>query len=179
MKEEIRKAVMAIMQDKLPVMPQWCKVKSINGFYCDVILDDDDELVVPNILLGYDKSGVVVKPTVDKMVFVVFVSKTTGIVVMAEQSEDIELMGNEFGGLPKIEALVEKINNIEDLLNDLASKYNSHTHPIPTLVTACGSGAGTTTPSNTSTTATTESTVITPTQVSDIENEKVKHGNGQ
>jgi hypothetical protein len=33
--------------------------------------------------------------------------------------------------------LLKKINNLENLLNDLISKYNAHKH-----VTSCGAGAG-------------------------------------
>jgi len=71
-----------------------------------------------------------------------------------------------FGGLVKVIQLTQKLNNLENLVNDFISKYNSHTH-ILTLTTGTGTAAPTTT---------TEPATLTPTQQADIENTKVKHG---
>lgn len=70
------------------------------------------------------------------------------------------------GGLVKVIDLVQKLNNLENLVNDLIAKYNSHTH-ILTL----SSGTGTAAP-----TATTEPQTLTPTQRSDIENDVIIQG---
>ncbi len=67
------------------------------------------------------------------------------------------------GGLVKVIQLTQKLNNLENLVNDLIAKYNSHTH-ILTL----SSGTGTAAP-----TATTETQTLTPTQRGDIENTKI------
>lgn len=69
----------------------------------------------------------------------------------------------QLGGMVKVAELTQKLNNLENLVNNLITKYNSHTH-ILTLSTGTGSAAPTTT---------TETGTLTPTQRADIENEKV------
>lgn len=85
--------------------------------------------------------------------------------------EVIELNGNNLGGLVMVEGALDKINQLENKVNDLISKFNSHTHlyvapsipipgpPIPTAPVVV------------------PEVPIAPTTVkSDLENEKVKHG---
>lgn len=64
-----------------------------------------------------------------------------------------------FGGLIKIEDLVTKLNNLENLLNNLITLYNLHTHT-----------------SNGTPTTSTESGSLTPTVRADIENDSITHG---
>jgi hypothetical protein len=65
----------------------------------------------------------------------------------------------------KVIELTEKLNNLEQLLNDLVTKYNSHTH---SGVSTGGGMSGVTTALETGT--------LTPTQRSEIENEQITHG---
>ena len=69
----------------------------------------------------------------------------------------------ELGGLVKVIELTEKLNNIENLVNDLITKYNAHTHNV----TAVGSPTG---PSLVQ-----ETQTLTPTQQSEIEDTKITH----
>lgn len=46
------------------------------------------------------------------------------------------------GGLVLVNPLVTKVNNLENLMNDLITKYNSHTH-ILTLTSGTGTAAAT------------------------------------
>lgn len=70
------------------------------------------------------------------------------------------------GGLVKVIELTQKLNNLENLVNDLITKYNSHTH-ILTLSTGTGTAAPTTTQ---------ETQTLTPTQRADIENDTITQG---
>lgn len=70
----------------------------------------------------------------------------------------------QLGGLVKVAELTTKLNNLEQLVNDLVTKYNSHTH-ILTLSTGTGTAAPT---------ATTETGTLTPTQQAEIENDLIK-----
>lgn len=67
------------------------------------------------------------------------------------------------GGLVKVIELTQKLNNLESKVNDIISKFNSHTH-ILTLSTGTGSAAATSNP---------VSGTLTPTQRGDIENTKI------
>jgi hypothetical protein len=62
--------------------------------------------------------------------------------------------------------LTTKLNNLENKVNDIVAKFNSHTH-ILTLSTGTGTAAPTTTK---------VPGTLTPTEQSEIENDKVKHG---
>ena len=73
--------------------------------------------------------------------------------------------GGSNGGLVKVIDLTTKLNNLENLVNDLVTKYNTHTH-----TTTCASGAGTASP-----TTATETTSLTPTVRANIENTKISH----
>ena len=82
-------------------------------------------------------------------------------------SNGIKLNGDAFDGLVKVAKLTEKLNDIENLLNDLITKYNAHTHPYVNVAA----------PATTSPTTSLETGTIAPiTSQSDIENAKVKHG---
>jgi hypothetical protein len=78
-------------------------------------------------------------------------------------SEDtVVLNDGSFGGLVKVADLISKLNNLENLVNDLITKYNLHTHPV--------SGANTLIP------AVIETGSLTPTLQDELENKKVTHG---
>lgn len=81
-------------------------------------------------------------------------------IINISANESIEFNGGEFGGLVKVEELTTKLNNLENLVNSLVTKYNTHVHAtngVPTV--------------------TLETTVLTPTIKSTIENASITHGN--
>jgi len=74
----------------------------------------------------------------------------------------VKLNNGTFGGLVKVTELVEKLNNLENLVNDLIVKYNIHVHPV--------SGASTLVPT------VPETGTLIPTIQDELENKKVTHG---
>lgn len=77
--------------------------------------------------------------------------------------EGVTLNDGSFGGLIKIETLIEKINNIENAFNSLLTSYKIHNHAHPQgSTTAFTTGAST-------------QQNLANTTVSSIENNKVKH----
>lgn len=83
-----------------------------------------------NVKLIADKtSGFVVIPTIGSIVYVSFLSPDDGYISMFSHIDMIKLNGNNYGGLVKVDDLVTKLNNLENLVNDLIVKYNAHTHP--------------------------------------------------
>lgn len=171
-KEDIRKAILAIVSSIIPAVSEWCTVKSVDWLNktCAVILDDDSELVLPTVRLGFDKNGISLKPVVDTQVLVLFIggNLNVGVVVMVEESEEIEIFGNEFGAIPVTASIVDRLNTIENKVNSIISTFNGHTHVSPPA------------PVNPVTTAPPSAPVagtLTNTTDSDIEG-KVKHGQG-
>lgn len=78
----------------------------------------------------------------------------------------ITLNDGALGGLVKVIDLVNRMNLIENKVNDLITKFNSHTH-ILTLTMGTGTAAATANP---------VSGTLTPTDRQDIENDKIVQG---
>jgi len=76
--------------------------------------------------------------------------------------ENVIFNEGTLGGMVKAGAATEKLNNIENLLNNFIGLYNAHTHPV------ISEGAPT------GPTESTEGGVLTPTTQADIENPKIK-----
>ena len=75
----------------------------------------------------------------------------------------VQFNGGDKGGMVEVINLVTKLNNLENLVNDLITKYNTHTH-----VLALSSGTGTA-----AVTVTQETGSLTPTVRANIENELI------
>jgi hypothetical protein len=153
---------------------------------CTVVIENGVEL--PNVLLQAgvcdglqvipkkDSGVVVIKSTYNQPFIAVYsdVEKyylqvgDGSLTVFKDTSNNqplIQLNDGSYGGLIKIQELVNKINAIENLLNGFITIYNTHAH------TATSLGSPTTVPSSV------ETQTISPiTQKSDIENTKVNHG---
>jgi hypothetical protein len=104
-----------------------------------------------------------VVPKDGSVVAVVWVSKTTAVVVMVAEVEEIRLMGGQLGGLVKVEELVKKMNAVEKDLNSLKQVFTTWV-TVPKDGGAALKAAATTWAGQR----------LTETQKSDIENEKVK-----
>lgn len=74
--------------------------------------------------------------------------------------DNINLNGDANGGLVMINKLLNSLNRIEQMHNELVATFNAHVHS--------GNGVITAPPSH--------SQITQPTQLSDLENTKVKHG---
>jgi len=109
--------------------------------------------------------GIFFKPAIGSIVMISPQDEVTFFVSMVSEVEDIWLHGNQYGGLVKVIPTVEKLNNLENKVNDIISKFNTHVH---TGVTTGGGSSGTT--------ATPVSGTLTPTVRGDIENTNVNHG---
>ena len=112
--------------------------------------------------------GVLIIPKVDSEVKVIFSKYTTPFIVQYGDVDKIYLAAelvqfNEgnLGGMVKVIELTQKLNDIENKVNSVISTFNSHTH------TSGGSGSPTTPPTSPI------SGTLTPTQQSDIENDKI------
>jgi hypothetical protein len=174
----IQKIAGTFKEDKVSIY--LAEVKSIEGNTCTCYIEDDVE--VPNCQLQASVcDGLLIVPTIGSNVVIMTSIKNDNYVVQYSDIDSyylqvgdgsieilndgsITLNDGSFGGLIKIIELVTKLNNIENLVNDLVAKYNTHTH----LVSSVGSPTAPTT--------TTETNTLTPTQQADIENTKITQG---
>lgn len=149
-----------------------CKVKTVGGAASVDIENvrlmesvDDGFLLIPAV-----GSTIIVAHSTYNLPFVLLFSKLDKVLLIGgecsvEISEKIKLNGDNLGGLVKIIKLTEKLNNLENKVNGIINQFNLHTH------TGVTTGPGTS-----GTTATPITGTLTPTQQSDIENEKILHG---
>jgi hypothetical protein len=108
--------------------------------------------------------GLVITPEINSMVYVLISKYTLPFIVTYSDITQFNIMGGEFGGLVKVVELTQKLNNLENKVNEIISIFGTHTHGV----VAVGSP--------TSPTSTPVSGSLTPTQRLDIENINVKHG---
>jgi hypothetical protein len=128
---------------------------------------DDGLLFIPVIdstvlvaYSAYNRSFICLYSAISKVLFI------TGNSIIQLIDGKITFNDGSYGGMVEVGNLVIKLNNLENVVNDFASKFNSHTHALA-LTSGTGTSAPTTVP---------ETTVLTATQRADLENLKVVHG---
>lgn len=140
-----------------------CEVVSVNGFTCNVkTVTGAAEVEIDGVNLCCDDvDGMLIKPVVGSNVLVVF-SATVGYVLKYSEVDTVTYHGGTLKGLLKLEQTVEKLNNLENKVND--------------LIVACSSQIVTLAPSGTFPLASFFSSVtaLTPTVEADLKNDKIK-----
>ena len=144
-----------------------CEVKSVNesGRVCTVIaLSGKVGSEFTARLMASVDDGLLMVPTVGSTVVVSSSDFVTGAVVQYSGIDHISIRGGDLGGLAKVIDLVTKLNNLENKLNSLILKYNTHTHNVTAVGSPTGPGLQP------------ETGTLTPTQRAEIENKKITHG---
>lgn len=145
------------------------KVVSVEDDSCEVEPSDDSLPNLPIVrlrsILDGSTSGFYGVPSVGAEVLVLMISKNEAFLLSSNSYSGIVLRTDGHGGLVKVEGLLERLNAIENKLNELLNAVKSHTHsPVPPNGTAPPSlGLADLTP-------------VDNTTREEIENEAVKHG---
>lgn len=182
-KQNIKQLLNEIVKNRDEIFSIVAKVTSVDESErtCDVEpLNGDAEIFGVRLQSDIDgTNGFVMIPAVDSNVIVTFLNNTTGFVSLCSSVEKIHVVSNiemtvdcdaitfnggSNDGLIKINDLVSKINAVENDINTLKSIFSAWV-PAPTDGGAVLKTASTTWSSQT----------ITPTQKTDIENDKIKH----
>lgn len=108
--------------------------------------------------------GFVVTPEVGSMVYVLMSKYTLPFIITFSDITQFDIMGGEFGGLVKVVELTQKLNNLENKVNEIITTFGTHTHGVVSVG------------SPTSPTATPIVGNLTISQRAEIENIKIKHG---
>jgi len=152
-----------------PVTLILCTVDSVDAdaYTCDCtpVSSNSDTIIAAVSLTINSCDGCLFIPVVGSNVIVGYSARGIAYVAMFSEIESIQFMDGSYQGLVRVKELTEKLNNIENLVNDLISKFNTHTH------TGVQTGAGTS-----GTTGTPENNTLNTTQQSEIENTKITHG---
>jgi len=160
--------------DSVNISERTCNVTTVSGKNQTAIENvklmsaiDDGVLFIPSIgstvqvlFSNYNLPFVVQYSEIDK---ILFISGSSQLQIIDGK---IMLNDGSKGGLIEVIPLVQKLNNLENLVNDLSTKFNSHTH-ILTLTSGTGTAAPTANP---------QTTVLTQTKRNDIENTLITHG---
>lgn len=176
----LKETIQALIKDQIKIQVFVGKVISVNEneMTCDVDLQNSPNLfdVRLRAVIDNNEKGILIVPKINSYVLVglidnniqsSFVCGYTEIDKYRLLIDEIVLSGDSFGGLVKVEELTQKLNDIESAVNQLTASFNSHTHTSPPAPT---NPVVTTPPligSNIS---------LTPTNSSELENNKVKHG---
>lgn len=169
--KQIRTALRKIVKtgdvDLIDVIYATVKSVDLTTRTCTVVpITGQSDTEMEDVGLQADPSdGMVMEPKVDSTVVVGISTNLSAYVLLYSDIETISWKSGNFGGLTKVIDLTNKLNNLENKVNTLVSTFNAHIHPGVTV------GAGVTGPS-----ATPVVGALTPTQRSDIENTKIKHG---
>lgn len=156
------------IQEKIPDQVLVGKVKTIDKPNQTCVVSLDSELDIPKVRLvpNPENAGECLfypKPGSDCLIGLISEgSATKYYLIAANEYSSIEFFGGDLGGMVKLHNLVQKLNNIESLINQFVTAFGSHTHnDTATLVP--------TTPPVVPFTVT-----LTPTVAQDLENEKLK-----
>lgn len=172
---EIARAIRAIIGGNGGTALFTAEVKSVEGETCTVLVG---ELEVPDVLLTPADEGadgkLVITPKEGSQVTVADLSggelRHLAVVHWGEvekislTADSIELNGGDNGGLVKIEALTDKINNIEKDINKLKQAFTTWV-PVP-------QDGGSSLKSGVASWAAQQ---LVQTQVSDLEDDKITH----
>lgn len=186
---EIREAIIRIAKSLIKKQQRRGKAKNIDTDKCTCDVDLGDGLMLYQVKLkaresGNDK-GIVIIPKADSYVVAAMVEGTEADWQVIQYDEidsaafffknggkcelkdngEIHLNGSNFGELVKIQQLVDKINQLEQKLNELANWSNAHFHMNG------NNGGATAVPFITTTV-----NINPQTSVNDLKNSKVKHG---
>jgi len=168
--ENLGDLIRELVKGEEEIYSKVCKVVSISGDSAELApLDGDANLLSVKLISGTAETPFLVVPEIDSVVLATFISRNTAFISLCSEVKEIQLRGGEFGGLVKVGDLLGKINSLEEKLNSLISKYNTHTHI--TTATVLSGPPGIIAP------PTAVDTPIAPiTQREDLENKAVKHG---
>jgi len=168
MSKELRDALKTLIKPNNDGYSKVCTVDSVDlvnrTCYC-IPINEDADITEVRLMANID-NGFLLIPEVNSIVVVSFLSDSSAYVSLVSQVSEVQLNGTNYDGLVRVIELTEKLNNLENLVNSLVLKYNAHTH------IASSFGSPTTVP------PVLETTVLTPTTQTEIENLTVKQGNG-
>jgi len=143
-----------------------CTVKSIDmdslTCVCSPINGDADFIGVR--LQAEPADGILIIPALNSVVIVQPINNSTGYLSMYSKVDSIQWLDGTYGGIPKVIPLTEKINNLENQINNILQVLKTTSIPLA--------------PSGTYPFAPLYSSInpLTPTNQNEIENTKIKHG---
>lgn len=165
---DIKRALSKICERNEELYGIPCKVDSVDvtakTCYCIPIETGKADLMDVRLMVDTTKNGFLIIPKVGSIVFVSMINNEAGYVSYFSEVEEIDLNGTNYGGIPIVQNLVNKLNALENAFNQHILTYNAHTHPETSVNTLVP------TPLDTQ--------VLIDTTTAELANTTVFHGNG-
>lgn len=97
---------------------------------CQVITGKASNVLTGVRLMAAADDGLLLVPTVGSNVCIILIDGGTPYISQYSEIDKIVLRGGDLGGLVKVIDLTKKLNALENKVNDIIAKYDSHTHPV-------------------------------------------------
>lgn len=119
MSKELRDSLKKLVTPNGSAYTKACTVESVDlvnlTCYC-IPLNDDPDILEVRLIANNDK-GFLLVPEVDSVVLVSFLNDSVGYVSMVSKVSEIQLNGDNYGGLIKIDDLTSSINTMIGNIN--------------------------------------------------------------
>lgn len=104
------------------------KVVEVNGTTCDASPLNGDADILDARLSADPDTDVLYTPAVDSIVGLSSLSDSDWVVVLFSQLDGVQWGDGDFGGLIKIDNLIDEINDLKSVVNQLINQVQNHTH---------------------------------------------------
>jgi len=143
-----------------------CKVSEVSSEVAELApLNGDASLFDVKLLAGTSATPLLITPVVGSTVIATFLSKDTAFISLYSEIESVQIMGDQFGGLIKIEELIKNLDKLTARVDGIIDAIKNGV-PIPT-----DGGAGLQT-----TIKVALALLVDKEDFTTMENENIKHG---
>tara|TARA_R110000796_G_scaffold73842_5_gene165890 strand:- start:4985 stop:5491 length:507 start_codon:yes stop_codon:yes gene_type:complete len=143
-----------------------CEVSSITGDEADLTpVNGDADLLGVKLIAGSSGTPLLITPVIGSVVVATFLSKDTAFISLYSEIESVQIRGDQFGGLIKIEELVKNLDLLTKRVDGIIDAIKNGV-PIPQ---DGGVGLQTTIKAGLA-------LIIQKENFSNMENETIKHG---
>lgn len=162
-RDAIRKLAGTHLQDTAYIASGEVQDVNIASRSCNIrLLDGKKDAIVEAFLMAAIDDGFLIVPTIGSNVKVIFSEFVPASIFQYSEVERVIIRGGDLGGLTKVAELTQKLNNIENTVNQFIQQFNLHTHAV------AGAAA--------SPTPETFTEALTPTVQNEIENLNITQG---
>ena len=103
-----------------------CKVSEVSGEVAELApLNGDASLFDVKLLAGTSATPLLITPVVGSTVIATFLSKDTAFVSLYSEIESVQIMGDQFGGLIKIEELIKNLDKLTARVDGIIDAINN------------------------------------------------------
>lgn len=165
LRDAIRKMTQNVNEEVYSIPCEVASVDTSNNTCVCSPVNGDSDLIDVRLQAG-SGNGVLMIPKEGSIVMVTPINEVTGFVSMYSEIESIQFLDGSYGGLIKIDEIVNKLNAIEDDINTLKQAFT-------TWVTVPNDGGA----ALKAATATWYAQQLQSTTKNQLENELITHGN--